>query len=266
MIKSIHSISIIWGDYSFLLAPLFIAAIIVSYWSYKRTVPDIGKALKILLLTIRLAVLTLILLLIFNPVLKIENQQLRLPDLGVLIDGSASMSLTDNGEQRNAIIKKLLSSEVISSLTKSFNLQFFTFSDSLAGINKSSIDSISYSGSVTDIAGSLIAAGDRIDYKNGAVLLLTDGIYNRGADPVRAAEKLSFPVFAVCTGDSALRKDLSIAEVNSEPIVYKGDEVSVQTTILGTPGSKTELRWMIRTVTSSRSRKLPSPETALKNG
>ncbi|MDZ7849120.1 MAG: hypothetical protein U5L96_21695 [Owenweeksia sp.] len=42
------------------------------------------------------------------------------------------------------------------------------------------------------------------------VVMLTDGIYNRGSDPAYAARSLPFPIYSVGFGDTTVPRDLFI--------------------------------------------------------
>jgi hypothetical protein len=62
----------------------------------------------------------------------------------------------------------------------------------------------------------------------GAVVLATDGIYNEGSNPLYAGNKLNAPVFAVALGDTTQRKDLVLKRVFHNKIAYLGDKFNVQ--------------------------------------
>ena len=54
----------------------------------------------------------------------------------------------------------------------------------------------------------------------GAVILASDGIFNRGINPVYEAQSLNFPIYSLGIGDSSLRKDLFIQGVIHNEISY----------------------------------------------
>src|SRR5690606_9489957 len=87
----------------------------------------------------------------------------------------------------------------------------------------------SFSQLYTDISLTLRAAEERFYNQNvGAVLLISDGIYNRGANPVYQAEHLPFPVYTLGTGDTTVEKDIFIESLAHNEITYLNNEFPVE--------------------------------------
>src|SRR5690606_39183416 len=77
----------------------------------------------------------------------------------------------------------------------------------------------------TDIDQLFRAVHDRFAGPDlGAVVIDGDGIYNRGRDPRLAAERLGVPVFPILLGDTTVRPDLVLREVEHNRITYLGNE------------------------------------------
>lgn len=242
MIKTLFSIAVTWEGQPWLLVPLIVVGVIFVVWSYRRTVPRISPSLRILLTTMRALVVCFILLLFFKPVAVLEDHKLRPPDLGILVDVSASMGIDDKEANRSDLVLKLLNDDRMSDLGECFNLRHFLFSDSLMEALDWRRDSLEFSGTATDIAGSLEAAGNLLDSRSGALLLVTDGAYNLGSEPSRSAGRSPVPIFVLGVGDSIPPKDLGIAEIKVDPLVYLGDRVSLEATLLGFSGAETILK------------------------
>ena len=66
------------------------------------------------------------------------------------------------------------------------------------------------------------------------VIVATDGIYNRGADPGYAAAELLNPTYALPLGDTTAQRDLAIREVLYNRIAYLGDDLEIQVDVLAT--------------------------------
>jgi hypothetical protein len=62
----------------------------------------------------------------------------------------------------------------------------------------------------------------------GAVLLLGDGLFNAGADPVYASGSLSYPVYAVGIGDTAIHTDAVIRNVTVNKTAYLENNFPVE--------------------------------------
>lgn len=87
----------------------------------------------------------------------------------------------------------------------------------------------------TDLSALIGYAGD--DYPPellAGVVVATDGIYNRGADPVYPAEGLAAPVYPVMLGDTTPQRDAAIREVLYNRIAYLGDRLEVQVDVHAT--------------------------------
>ena len=66
------------------------------------------------------------------------------------------------------------------------------------------------------------------------VVVATDGIYNRGADPAYAADELVAPVYPIALGDTTPQRDAAVREVLYNRIAYLGDRLEVQVDVLAT--------------------------------
>jgi len=62
----------------------------------------------------------------------------------------------------------------------------------------------------------------------GAVILSTDGIYNKGSNPYYESGDFDFPVYTVALGDTSLQRDLFISELNTNKIAFLGNNFPVQ--------------------------------------
>lgn len=90
----------------------------------------------------------------------------------------------------------------------------------------------SFGGGSTDIAAALSEIGDRFAGRNlGAVVLLSDGICNRGQDPVGTAAELAVPVYAIGLGDTTEQRDARIAEVRAGRVTYAGSRFPMEVTV-----------------------------------
>ena len=238
---TILTVTLNWEGNPWWLLPLIPVGIIFVIWAYKRTVPGISNLLRIVLILIRASAISFLILLLFKPVIKIESDESRLPDLGILIDESASIDIIDRLGSRPEIIKELLNRERMSLLKVKFNPRFFFFSDTLVEHDRFNSDSLVFRGISTNISQALALATGMLSSQHGALLLISDGAFNSGSEPSRIAAHSPLPIFTVAVGDSSPPLDLSIADIKFNPILYLGDEVDVELTILGAAGSSTML-------------------------
>lgn len=65
----------------------------------------------------------------------------------------------------------------------------------------------------------------------GAVILATDGIYNRGNNPIYKSLNKNTVLYTIGMGDSILKKDLLIKEANHNAIAYLNNQFPIELTI-----------------------------------
>lgn len=70
-------------------------------------------------------------------------------------------------------------------------------------------------------------------YNISALIVASDGIYNRGLNPEYSVKDLNYPVYTIALGDSARKKDNYIQDVFSNPIAFVGDAFPIEVRIAG---------------------------------
>jgi hypothetical protein len=96
------------------------------------------------------------------------------------------------------------------------------------------IDTLNYDEKLTDFSGLLNDIYDRYSGRNlGAVVIASDGLYNKGSNPVYAYQKLNVPVFTVALGDTTVHKDVLVSNVMVNRLAYLGNNFPMQITVEG---------------------------------
>ncbi len=109
----------------------------------------------------------------------------------------------------------------------------FQVDEYLFGEEVRDFEQLNFSDQLTDLS-SLIKTLDRRYYKRnvGAVLLFSDGIYNRGFEPELVAENFPFPIHTVVLGDTVSYPDLAIRNVHyNNKVVSLGATFPVRVTV-----------------------------------
>ena len=218
-------------------------AVAAAILFYRFTVPAVPSRTRLLLSALRSTALGLIAFLIFAPALRLVTTREQPPLLGLLVDGTESMTLHDGGMPRFRIIDSLLRSAAAGELAASSRVQTFSIASGLQPV--SGVDSLTYTAPVTDLAGAIDALAQRHRRSPfNALLLISDGAYNRGEHPVHAAERLGVPIVAVGVGDTTERRDVLVARVAANSIVYEGIESPVDVTVRssGVDGERVDVR------------------------
>ncbi|MEE4312313.1 MAG: hypothetical protein V2J62_10650 [candidate division KSB1 bacterium] len=225
-----------------LIAGVFIA---FSIMLYRRTNPPVSAALRRTLTLLRTSALIMIAFLLFEPLLTLRLKRDDKPVVAVLVDNSASMSLTDAGTVRPDELSRVLNHSVFNNPPKDIQFVYFAFSSGLRDLELQPDDSLTFTQDGTDIATSLQQLKTKLERANLAgVILASDGNYNIGENPARLAQDFGTPLFPIAIGDPTEQKDLLISSVHTNRITYVENKVPVDITIRahGYRGKKISIR------------------------
>ncbi|MEO8168664.1 MAG: vWA domain-containing protein, partial [bacterium] len=227
---------------AFIVALLAVIAVAVSIYFYRHTVPPIPRSKKITLIVLRSIALTLLLVFLFEPLLRFVSTSTQKPVLAVLVDDSKSMSIKDKTGDRAEILKTFLTKKGFKNATD--EIRIYSFGTRTQQVDAGTIDSLRIDEGATDITAALRKVGEEKERSNiGATLLISDGSYNLGQNPLYEADEFGIPLFTVGIGDSTEQKDVLITKVLTNELVYNQTEVPVDVTIKssGFKGEKVEV-------------------------
>ena len=212
----------IWMFALSLLAGLAAAALL--YVRNKRQ--HYGKALTAILFVLRTLLVSIVVLLLFNPLIRQRFSSVETPTIVLAHDNSASIALCkDSAYYKNDYLNKF--EQFRKDLNADFNVDEYLFGEEVRDF-----ESIDFQDQLTDIS-SLLKTLDRRYYKRnvGAVLLFSDGIYNRGFEPELLAEKFPFPIHTIVLGDTIAYPDLALRNVHYNKVVSLGATFPIRVTV-----------------------------------
>lgn len=210
-----------------LLILTLIGAGILSWYVYRRTVPPVASRVKVLLVCLRTGALALVVLMLFEPIFSLTRNRKERPVVGVLIDNSASMGLTDQKVDRRAELVRVLRSDVFEQ-PGDFDFEFRPFSTALAPALISRTDSLSLDGDGTDLYSALSTLKEELGERYfAATVVLTDGGDNLGQNPARLAPELGVPIFPIAIGDQSEQTDVLISDYVSNEVTYAGTQIPI---------------------------------------
>lgn len=221
--------SLSFGVNPLLLLVVTILAGALTYWSYRRTVPELPLARKGLLAAMRFVALFIILFLLFEPLLRRFQNEKRSPSVAILVDDSQSIRATGKDSTGIGVRGNLaLLARQVTGLNA--NVRVFRFSTDLKEIaGHQWSDSIRFAGGRTDIARALDQVRDELEHQNlRAVVLVSDGQYNAGRNPLFIADRFPAPIHTIVLGDTTRRRDVLVRRVVSNEIAYVGSEQPIQ--------------------------------------
>lgn len=188
--------------------------------------------LRVVLTVTRSIVLLLLVFIIFEATLNFLFQKENPPILAVAVDNSASMTITDSDGSRQDILKGVLTDDVFDELAKNFDIKFYTLSNNVELYSPNRGDSLSFLGDATNIRQGLekIKTDNVVDNLTN-ILLISDGNYNEGGNPVRFADELGVPIHTIGVGSADPVTDVAIANVEANPFTYADQSTPVQVTV-----------------------------------
>ncbi|MFH1321765.1 MAG: hypothetical protein ABII90_14090, partial [Bacteroidota bacterium] len=188
-----------------------------------KNLSELPLWLKRMMALFRFCVVGLIAFLLLNPLLKTIFRQVEKPIIIIAQDDSQSLLIgKDSSYYKNGYRESL--NNFISDLSNKYDVKTYSFGDKItSGINHS------FTGKQTDISALFEEIHTRYSNRNvGAVILASDGLYNKGSNPVYSVNKIKSPVYTVALGDTSIRKDIILSKVAHNRLAYLGNEFPIE--------------------------------------
>ncbi len=214
-----------WYIYLFCL----LAGLGFAFLLYAKQKDETQPSVKRFLFITRFLFVTLICLLVTNIFLKHFINRTENPVILLAIDNSHSiLAGKDSADYQKLLPQKI--AEIKQALESKFELNTILFGER---VRRS--DSIMFNDKQTNIGGLFDAVNTNYAGTNvGALIMLSDGLYNIGADPIYLTDKLNFPLYTVALGDTAVQKDVWISKINHNQMAYLGNQFTAEVVIRAT--------------------------------
>ena len=217
-------------------AGMGIAFALLLYFKNKKQ--HYGKPLTVVLFVLRALIGGVVTMLLFNPYIRQKVSKVEQPIVVLAHDNSASIVLSkDSMYYKESYPTQIAAFE--ERLKKNFQVDEYLFGQEVRDGNK-----LDFTDQLTDISA-LLQSVERNYYKRnvGAVLLFSDGIYNRGFEPSLLTEKLAFPIHTVVLGDTMSYPDLFVKDVHCNRKVSLGSTFPIRVVVgaIDCSGKKAEL-------------------------
>ena len=217
-------------------AGMGIAFALLLYFKNKKQ--HYGKPLAVVLFVLRVLIGGVVTMLLFNPYIRQKVSKVEQPIVVLAHDNSASIVLSkDSMYYKESYPTQIAAFE--ESLKRNFQVDEYLFGQEVRDGNK-----LVFTDQLTDISA-LLQSVERNYYKRnvGAVLLFSDGIYNRGFEPSLLTEKFAFPIHTVVLGDTMSYPDLFVKDVHCNRKVSLGSTFPIRVVVgaIDCSGKKAEL-------------------------
>lgn len=183
---------------------------------------NLSANLKYVLALLRTFVVAFVAWLIFAPLVKLVSYVPEKPIIVIAHDNSISVAAIKpanfNQQKYQANLQQLARE-----LAAKYEVKTFSFSDTVqTGFN------FDGNGRLSNATALINQLNDELMNRNvGAVIIASDGIFNRGGNPLYELNKIKAPVYTIALGDTIPKRDVLIANVNYNNLAYLGNEFTL---------------------------------------
>ncbi len=204
-----------------LLLPGGLLAFLLALWLYRsdKTTRHLSGVLRFVLGALRFLALFILIVLLLKPLIKSLETETETPLIVIAQDNSESLALTGDSTFMKEVYPEQIRT-LSRALEEDYRIQSYRFGEGL----DPGLDGINYTHAFTNFSGLFDELFNQYSHRNlGAVIIASDGIYNKGRDPSYMFSKLNVPVYTIALGDTLQRKDLLIQDVVHNRLAYLGN-------------------------------------------
>lgn len=196
--------------------------------------------MQTILAILRGLVVAAIAFLLLAPVLKLTQKQVEKPILIVGIDNSESLTAKDSAYYLSDYREALR--QFVAAFGDQYDVRPYLIGET-AELQQNDHFLPDFSAKMTNLSAIFDETASLYANQNvGAMILLTDGLFNAGNNPYYQAGRVPFPVYSVGLGSTEQQTDLLIAGVNHNRQTFKGNfspiEVKISATKLAGKAAK----------------------------
>jgi hypothetical protein len=190
---------------------------------YRNRNDGFGRSLTWLMASLRFLAVFFIAMLLLGPLMERLNRFVEEPLLIFVQDNSQSIA---DAAGRSFDLEAYLSEKerFLEKASGHFDVRHYSFGESF-----SPAGDFRFEERLTDMSDVFSSVESFYSNRNiGAVILASDGIYNRGLNPVNQTMALTFPVYTIAMGDTVPRRDLVVTRLRHNRFTYLGNVFPVE--------------------------------------
>jgi uncharacterized membrane protein len=216
-----------------LLAVAIVAVPVVG--SYRKAGGRARGKDRALLAGVRLSTVALVAFCLAQPTLQLSSAVPQRNFVGVLVDDSRSMAISDvDGKPRADLVRQLIASDsaLVRALSDRFQLRFFRFGGSTTRIED--LSSLQFEDEWTRLSPAIARAREELaQVPLAGLVVLTDGAENPPVplDSLQAISPEEVPLYLVGIGQERFDKDIEIVDLQGPASVLQGSTMAVDLAI-----------------------------------
>ena len=169
----------------------------------------------------RFLAVTILAILLLSPFIRNRSTQKFKPIVALVIDNSESVK---NGLGKDTTEYKKKIKALAEKLSDKYEVAQFTAGDQLRKNG-----ALAFTDKSTDLSAAVDEVNDLYYNQNlGAVIIASDGIYNKGINPVYSASKSAYSIYTIALGDTSIQKDQKLSNVYYNSIAYLNDQFGLR--------------------------------------
>lgn len=174
----------------------------------------------------RFAVVLVLVFFILSPFIRSFTNYIEKPLILVAQDNSESVLMCKDSIVYKTTYKNDFN-KLIEKLSADYEVKSFSFGEkTVSDVN------FLFNNKQTDISELFSELKNKYINRNvGALVLASDGIYNKGSNPAYATSDMNYPVYTVTLGDTSAQKDVILSKVNYNKIAFLGNKFPIQINI-----------------------------------
>lgn len=228
----------VWGSGRWMSLSVLVALGLAAYalLSY-RSVRGHGPRDRVVLFALRLALILVLAVCLFRPMLVLKVAVPQQNFVGVLVDDSRSMQVADvDGQPRSTYVRTQMApetGELIRQLSEKFVVRTYRFSSTAERLG--AVEELGFVGTGTRLGDALGRARDELaGLPLSGLIVVTDGADTSEAAFEQSLASLkaeSIPVFPVGVGAERMTRDIQISRVETPRTALKGTSLVVDVVV-----------------------------------
>ncbi|OFY87651.1 MAG: hypothetical protein A3F72_13440 [Bacteroidetes bacterium RIFCSPLOWO2_12_FULL_35_15] len=207
------------------------AGFVYSFFLYRKDkkLDELSIWFIRLMATFRFSVVTILSFLLLSPLLKSIHREVEKPIVIIAQDNSESLIIGKDSSFIKKEYKQNLQ-KLINDLSDKYEVYSYSFADKIKEFTSS--DSLKFNEKQTDFSSLFAEIETRYSNRNvGAIVLSSDGLYNKGFNPIYSSEKIKVPIYTIALGDTTVNKDIILLKAEHNRLAYLGNEFPVEIVI-----------------------------------
>ena len=206
---------------SFSVIVSFILSLVITgffYFKFRKS-SETASWIKLILTSCRFFIIFILVFLLFKPIIVTLKENVKKPNLLVLIDNSASIVLRDSTEGEKV---RLACNRLRTEFSEMCEVHLIPFGTTL--FEGQDLD---FKNEGTNVNRAMSSLSDEYVNENiGSVILISDGIQNVGMASVNSL--LKSPIYTVGVGDTGAILDAAVLSIYHNDISFKGGKFNVE--------------------------------------